>query len=100
MHKSTAKIIAKNSHDFLSSTQQFWCFFVDFRVTEYKIKKIYLFPVLPRFCRNAKVNRRKFFLSDNKLQIKPAPYFLVFLFTGLTSFLKFLLPTATRATYE
>lgn len=44
--------------------------------------------------------KRKFFLSDNKLQIKPAPYFLVFLFTGLTSFFKFLLPTATRATYE
>ncbi len=35
MQKSTAKIIAKNSHDFLSSTQRFLCFFVDFRVTEY-----------------------------------------------------------------
>ena len=44
--------------------------------------------------------KREFFLSDNKLQIKPAPYFLVFLFTILTSFFKFLLPTATRATYE
>ena len=29
--------------------------FVDFRVTENKIKNFYLFPVLPRFCRKAKI---------------------------------------------
>ena len=24
--------------------------FVDFRLTNYKVKTVYLFPVLPRFC--------------------------------------------------
>lgn len=36
------------------ATQQFLCFFADFRATNNNAKDFYLFPVLPRFCRKAK----------------------------------------------